>query len=58
MKLLPGSITHDDAWKAFGQKMIGRQYGREETRDAWFWFLSGWLKSGQHMNFNSERESK
>lgn len=42
-----------DTWKnaspelklQFRFEMRGRMYGRNETRDAWFWFLAGWQRS-------------
>lgn len=27
----------------FCLEMASRQYGREETRDAWLWYAAGWL---------------
>lgn len=42
------SFTHGDAWKYFSKAMAGKQYGAEETRDAWAWFLTGWLAKARH----------
>jgi hypothetical protein len=33
------------AEKAFLKEMENRQYGEEETRDAWGWFIAGWVAS-------------
>lgn len=34
--------TEAGAADAFRAEMRGRQYGYEETLDAWWWFLAGW----------------
>lgn len=34
---------HPLAWKCFCKEMEGRQYGKNETSDAWLWFLAGWV---------------
>lgn len=33
-----------NAWRAFCESMRGRQYGEDETRDAWEWFLAGYAE--------------
>jgi methylphosphotriester-DNA--protein-cysteine methyltransferase len=38
--------TETKAWIAFCGEMAGRQYGEEEEREAWLWFLGGWLSRG------------
>jgi hypothetical protein len=30
------------AWSSFVAEMVGKQYGAEETREAWLWFRAGW----------------
>lgn len=30
------------AWRSFREVMRDYQYGENETRDAWGWFLNGW----------------
>jgi hypothetical protein len=37
----PNDVTHP-AFPAFVVEMDKRQYGEEETNDAWGWFVSGW----------------
>jgi hypothetical protein len=34
---------NDQARKVFIDDMKSRQFGREETRDAWHWFIHGWV---------------
>lgn len=33
---------------AFCREMRFKQYGREQTRDAWLMFVSGWLAAKEH----------
>ena len=52
MKRQPEAQKHGEAWRYFSGEMTGRQYGETETRDAWLWFLAGWLsKAKQRQNF-------
>ena len=37
-----GAQTYGEAYRLFTRTMLGKQYGREETLDAWLWFLAGW----------------
>jgi hypothetical protein len=39
----PESQTHGEAWRRFCKEMAGRRYGDDETRQAWLFFLAGWL---------------
>lgn len=43
MHAQPEARTHGDAWRYFADEMLGRQYGADETRQAWLFFLAGWL---------------
>lgn len=36
------SDMQNPAFKEFVKSMVDRQYGAEETLDAWLWFLCGW----------------
>lgn len=36
-----------EARAAFIKAMSGRMYGREETRDAWEFFVEGWNEAGK-----------
>lgn len=38
----PESQLHGEAWRRFCSHMASRQYGTEELRDAWLFFLDGW----------------
>jgi hypothetical protein len=56
-------LRTDPLWKAasdaeraaFRDRMRGRQYGHEATRDAWLWFHEGW-HSGHGMPEPIRRE--
>lgn len=32
-----------EAWEHFARRMACRQYGLEKSKDAWEWFLLGWV---------------
>lgn len=38
-----GSVA---AKEKFVEQMKGRLYGYEALRDAWLWFLHGWIEAG------------
>lgn len=47
---LHGTAMHGDAWKVFCKEMVDKQYGDEPLRDAWSWFLSGWLAKAKQQD--------
>lgn len=46
----PEAAVHGVAWKYFCKEMANRQYGAEEQRDAWLWFLMGWTSNARAEN--------
>ena len=38
-----GGPIAESAWCRFCDRMDGKIYGYEATRDAWAWFYSGWI---------------
>jgi len=43
--ILDASHMHPAAFREFTTAMSGREFGEEETYDAWLWFARGWCAS-------------
>ena len=47
---LPNTVRHGEAWRYFSIEMRGKLYGEDETRQAWDFFLAGWLAKAKQQD--------